>query len=232
MAPKYILGGTAAIRFLRSNRAELFCPEFIKKFTHWYACRPQFVDLRSTRGHSHASSAGNASRKGGTMRISRPAPAAGSAGSVVQDTQAPSAPARVANTEWPNRPRGIRRVPTHSVGRARERRAYARARLSLPLRLERVAGQRHTQPHSLRTANISSSGLFFLAPLRMDAGTPIELEVQLIHPPLARATVRMSAAAHVVRSEPAEQAGWYGVAAAFDDISYRRDENLLERSSP
>ncbi len=166
------------------------------------------------------------------MRMSRPAPAAGSAGSVVQDPQAPSAPARAADTEWTNRPRGIKRVPTHAVGRARERRAYARARLSLPLHLERVAGQRHTQQYSLQTANISSSGLFFLSPLRMDAGTPIELEVQLIGQPLARATVRMSAAAHVTRTEPAEKVGWYGVAAAFDDISYRRDENLLERLSP
>src|SRR6266446_6282250 len=202
MAPKYIPGLTAAIRFLRSNRAEPLCPEFIKKFTYWYAYRPQFVDLRSTRRHSLASSAGNASLipKGGTMRMSRPAPAAGSAGSVVQDPQAPSAPARAADTEWTNRPRGIKRVPTHAVGRARERRAYARARLSLPL--------------------------------RMDAGTPIELEVQLIGQPLARATVRMSAAAHVTRTEPAEKVGWYGVAAAFDDISYRRDENLLERLSP
>ncbi len=144
------------------------------------------------------------------MRMSRPAPAAGSAGSVVQDPQAPSAPARAADTEWPNRPRGIKRVPTHAVGRARERRAYARARLSLPLHLERVAGQRHTQQYSLQT----------------------ELEVQLIGQPLARATVRMSAAAHVTRTEPAEKVGWYGVAAAFDDISYRRDENLLERFSP
>jgi hypothetical protein len=123
-------------------------------------------------------------------------------------------------------------VPTHTVGRARERRAYARARLFLPLSLERVAGQRHTQQYSLLTSNISSSGLFFLAPLRIDTGTPIELEVQLISQPSARATVHMSAVAHVVRTEPAEETGWYGVAAAFDDISYRRVENLLEQSSP
>jgi hypothetical protein len=38
----------------------------------------------------------------------------------------------------------------------------------------------------------------------------------------------MSALAYVVRTEPAEKPGWYGVAAAFDDISYRRDENMLE----
>jgi c-di-GMP-binding flagellar brake protein YcgR len=120
-------------------------------------------------------------------------------------------------------------VPTHTVGRARERRAYARARLRLPLRLDRVAGQRYTQQYSLETANISSSGLFFLSPLGIEAGTPIELEVQLISQPVARATVHMNAVAHVVRTEPAEKAGWYGVAAAFDDISYRRDENLLER---
>src|SRR5690348_1251185 len=109
------------------------------------------------------------------MRVSRPALTAGAARSAIEAPQAPSVPARAADPDWPNRkqPRGIDRVPTHAVGRARERRAYARARLSLPLRLERVAGQRHLQPHSLHTANISSSGLFFLSPVRLEAGTPI-----------------------------------------------------------
>ena len=168
------------------------------------------------------------------MRISRPAPTAGPAKSVTQDPRAPSVPASAADAEWPNReqPRGIKRVPTHAVGRARERRAYARARLSLPLRLERVAGQRHTQAYSLQTANISSSGIFFLSPLRIEAGTPIEVEVQLIGQPLARAKVHMSAIAHVVRTETAQKVGWFGVAAAFDDISYRRDENFLPEFSP
>jgi len=164
------------------------------------------------------------------MRVPRPALTAGPAESVIQDPQAPSVSARAADTEWPDhrQPRGINRVPTHTVGRARERRAYARARLSLPLRLERVAGQRHTQHYFLQTADISSSGLFFLSPLRIEAGTPIELEVKLIAQPVARATVHMSAIAHVVRTETAEKPGWYGVAAAFDDISYHRDENFVE----
>lgn len=168
------------------------------------------------------------------MRVFRSAPTAGPSGSIIQDPPVPSAPARAADTEWANRkqPRGINRVPTHTVGRARERRAYVRARLSLPLQLERVAGQRHTQHYYLQTVNISSSGLFFLSPLPIEAGTPIELEVQLIRQPVARATVHMSAVAHVIRTEPAEKAGWFGVAAAFDDISYRRDEKLPERSSP
>jgi PilZ domain len=164
------------------------------------------------------------------MRVSRPALAAGASESVIQDPQIPSVPARAADAEWTNRrqPRGINRVPTHTVGRVRERRAYARARLSLPLRLERVAGQCHTQHYFLQTTDISSSGLFFLSPLRIEAGTPIELEVKLIAQPVARATVHMSAVAHVVRAEAAEKPGWYGVAAAFDDISYRRDEKFPE----
>jgi hypothetical protein len=167
------------------------------------------------------------------MFVSRPATTGGPARSEIQDPQAPGIPALVADADWTNsrQPRGINRVPTHTVGRARERRSYARARLSLPLRLERVAGQRHTQHYSLQTTNISSSGLFFLSPLRIECGTPIEVEVKLITQPVARATVHMSAVAHVVRTEPAEEAGWYGVAAAFDDISYRRDENILESSS-
>jgi hypothetical protein len=94
--------------------------------------------------------------------------------------------------------------------------------------LERVAGQCHTQHYFLQTTDISSSGLFFLSPLRIEAGTPIELEVKLIAQPVARATVHMSAAAHVVRTEAAEKPGWYGVAASFDDISYRRDEKFPE----
>ena len=164
------------------------------------------------------------------MRISRPALAAGPSESVIQDPQAPSVPARAADAEWTNRRqlRGINRVPTHTVGRVRERSAYARARLSLPLRLDRVAGQRHTQHYFLQTTDISSSGLFFLSPLRIEAGTPIELEVKLIAQPVARATVHMSAIAHVVRTEAAEKPGWYGVAASFDDISYRRDEKFPE----
>jgi PilZ domain-containing protein len=163
------------------------------------------------------------------MRVSRPALTARPAESTIRDPQAPAAPARAADNDWPNhnQPRGINRVPTHTVGRAHERRNYTRARLSLPLRLERVAGQRHTHGYPLQTANISSSGLFFLSPLRIEAGTPIEVDVQLISQPLARATVHMNAVAHVVRAEAAEKVGWYGVAAAFDDISYRRDENSL-----
>ena len=168
------------------------------------------------------------------MRVFRPALAAGPAESVVQEPDTRSSPLHSAATEYTDRrrPRGINRVPTHTVGRAQERRAYVRARLSLPLRLERVAGQRQAQQHPLQTANISSSGLFFLSPVRIEAGMPIEIEVELISRPPARATVRMSAVAHVVRSEGAEEKGWYGVAAAFDDISYRRDESLLDEFSP
>src|SRR5579883_3465287 len=68
------------------------------------------------------------------MRVCRPASTPGTAETVIGDPQAPSAPARAADKEWPSRrqPRGINRVPTHTVGRAKERRAYVRARLALP----------------------------------------------------------------------------------------------------
>src|SRR5436305_8389563 len=61
------------------------------------------------------------------------------------------------------RPRGIAGVPTHTVGRSRERRAYARARLALKLCVQRVAGQRCTQLLALHTHDISSTGVFFLS---------------------------------------------------------------------
>src|SRR5579864_7884523 len=68
------------------------------------------------------------------------------------------------------KPRGIASVPTHAVRHVEERRAYTRAKLSLPLRLKRIAGQRDHKQHLLRTANISSSGVLFLCPQQIEPG--------------------------------------------------------------
>jgi len=136
---------------------------------------------------------------------------------------------------WPARahhPKGIARVPTHTVGRARERRRYARARLTLPIVLQRVAGQRGSFERTLHTRDISSSGVFFMSPQEIGPGTPIEIEVLLVNRPLGRGAVRMCAEAHVVRSEPAEEDGWFGLAVTFDDISYRRDDAVSSRKAP
>jgi len=127
------------------------------------------------------------------------------------------------------KPRMFARVPTHVVGVVHDQRAYPRAALSLPLRLKRVAGQQEPLPISLVTKNISSSGVYFLCPRRIEPGTPIELEVGLVERPLGRGSVRMSTAAHVVRIEPTQTPGWHGLAATFDDISFQRDEPIPSR---
>jgi hypothetical protein len=118
------------------------------------------------------------------------------------------------------------RVPTHTIGAARERRSYPRAALRLPLRLKRVAGQCEPVPVTLLTQNISSSGVYFLAPRWIEPGTPIELEVALVERPLGRGSVRMATAAHVVRVDPTKTQGWHGLAAAFDDITFKRDDPI------
>jgi hypothetical protein len=132
---------------------------------------------------------------------------------------------------WTTRakPKGIARVPTHAVRPPEERRAYARAKLSLPLRLRRVAGQRDLLGESLRTTNISSSGVLFQCPKRIEPGTPIEIEVCLVDRPFGRGTVRMKTEAHVVRAEASSRPGWHLVAATFDDISFQREEPLPSR---
>jgi hypothetical protein len=127
------------------------------------------------------------------------------------------------------RPKGIARVPTHAVRPPDERRAYARARLSLPLWVKRIAGQRERLEEPLRTANISSSGVLFLCPQRIEPGTPIEIEVCLVDRPFGRGTVRMRTEAHIVRAEPASRPGWHALAATFDDISFHREEPLPSR---
>ena len=123
------------------------------------------------------------------------------------------------------RPGSITRVPTHTVGRAPERRAYIRARLSLPLRVQRIAGRSNSKPYSLHTADISSSGIFFLFPQPLSAETPLELEVLLVDRPFGRGSVRMCTTARVVRSQESNKQGWHGLAAVFDDIRFVRDDH-------
>jgi hypothetical protein len=139
-----------------------------------------------------------------------------------------SATSAVQAPSWTTRakPKGIARVPTHAVRPVEERRSYTRAKLSLPLRVKRIAGQRDHRHQPLRTANISSSGVLFLCPQHIDPGTPVELEVCLVDRPLGRGTVKMSTEAHVVRAEPASRSGWHSVAVCFDDITFHREEPL------
>jgi len=149
----------------------------------------------------------------------------------VTELSARSATSVIEPPSWTTRakPKGIARVPTHAVRPPEERRAYARAKLSLPLRIQRIAGQREDMRESLRTANISSSGVLFLCPQRIEPGTPVQIEVCLVDRPFGRGTVRMMTEAHIVRAEPASRPGWHSLAATFDDITFQREEPLPAR---
>jgi hypothetical protein len=149
----------------------------------------------------------------------------------VKELSARSATSVIEPPSWTTRakPKGIARVPTHSVRPPEERRSYARAKLSLPLRMKRVAGQREPTGEPLRTTNISSSGVLFLCPQRIEPGTPVEIEVCLVDRPFGRGTVRMRTEAHIVRAEPASRPGWHSLAATFDDITFQREEPLPSR---
>lgn len=149
----------------------------------------------------------------------------------IKDLSAHASATVVDTPSWTTRakPKGISRVPTHAVRPVEERRVYARAKLSLALRLLRVAGQRENKQQTLRTTNISSSGVLFLCPLRIEPGTPIEIEVCLVDRPRGQGTVRMMTEAHIVRAEPAAEPGWHSLAAIFDNITFQRDEHLPSR---
>src|ERR1700684_1387456 len=86
----------------------------------------------------------------------------------------------VASSAGTPGPQRFARVPTHAIGVARERRNNPRASLSLPLRLTRVGNRLEPIPGTLATRNISSSGVYFLAPRDFQPGTAIELGVALI----------------------------------------------------
>ena len=116
------------------------------------------------------------------------------------------------------------RVPTHAVGVHPEHREYPRATLRLPLRLRSVNDVQEKFPITLVTRDISSSGVFFLAPRELKPGTPIELEVALVERPLGQGRVHMNTFAHIVRAEETDTPGWHGYAASFDDFALQRDD--------
>ena len=122
--------------------------------------------------------------------------------------------------------RRFARVPTHAVGVFPEQREYPRASLRLPLRLRSVNGRNEDFPITLVTRDISSTGVFFLCPRKLDVHTPIELEVVLVSRPMGRGNVVIVSQARVTRIEPAAMPSWFGVAASFDDLEFDRDDNI------
>jgi hypothetical protein len=126
-------------------------------------------------------------------------------------------------------PRRFARVPTHAIGVADDRRRYPRASLSLPLRLTRIGDKVEPVPVTLVTRNISSGGVYFLAPREIEPGMAIELEVALVDRPLGFGRVQMCTAAHIVRAEDTDTPGWRAYAASFDDFALERDDSLPRR---
>jgi c-di-GMP-binding flagellar brake protein YcgR len=115
------------------------------------------------------------------------------------------------------------------VGAHPEQREYPRATLKLPLRLHSVGGVPEQHPITLVTRNISSTGVYFLSPKELAAGTSVELEVVLVSKPMGLGNVVMLTLARVRRIEPTAMPGWYGVAAAFEDVQFDRDDSLPSR---
>lgn len=144
--------------------------------------------------------------------------------------EAPRVPAlRLAPLLSPTQPRRFVRVPTHAVGVHPEHREYPRATLNLPLRLRGAGGVPEESPITLVTRDISSTGVFFLCPRQLPVGVSIELEIVLVRKPLGLGNVVMATMAHVCRTEAASMPGWYGIAAAFDDVQFDRDDRIPSR---
>lgn len=120
--------------------------------------------------------------------------------------------------------RRFARVPTHAVGVFNEQREYPRASLRLPLRLRSVGSIAEKYPITLVTRDISSTGVFFLCPKRIELHSSIELEIVLVSRPMGRGNVVAVAVARVRRVEAANMPGWFGIAASFDDLKFDRDD--------
>jgi hypothetical protein len=136
---------------------------------------------------------------------------------------------KVAPLLRPEQPRRFARVPTHAVGVHPEHREYPRATLNLPLRLRSVDHVPERFPITLVTRDISSTGVYFLCPKHLAIDTPVELEIVLVSRPMGRGNVVIASMATVRRIEPAAMPGWYGVAVAFTDVQFDRDDGIPSR---
>ncbi len=143
---------------------------------------------------------------------------------------APRVPAlRLAPFLVPAQPRRFVRVPTYAVGVHPEHREYPRAALNLALRLRGAGGVPEESPRTLVTRDLSSTGVYFLCPRRLTVGSSIELEIVLVSKPLGLGNVVVATMAHVCRTEAAAMPGWFGIAAAFDDVQFDRDDHIPSR---
>lgn len=145
-------------------------------------------------------------------------------------TSYPIAPStKVSSSGTEAHPRRFARVPTHAVGIHPEHREYPRATLKLPLKLRSVNHVAEDFPITLVTRDISSTGVYFLCPKPLSAGSHVELEIVLVSRPLGHGNVVLATHARVQRIEPAATPGWYGVAASFDDVQFDRDDRVPSR---
>jgi c-di-GMP-binding flagellar brake protein YcgR len=100
------------------------------------------------------------------------------------------------------------------------------------LRLRAVDGFPEEFPITLVTRDISSTGVFFLAPKLLPIGSSIELEIVLVSRPMGCGNVVIATSAKVRRADPAAMPKWFGIAASFDDLQFGRDDGLPGRFDP
>ncbi len=94
------------------------------------------------------------------------------------------------------------------------------------MRLRSVENVAEKYPITLVTRDISSTGVFFLCPKRLELNAGIELEIVLVSRPLGHGNVVAVTVARVRRIEAANMPGWFGIAASFDDLQFDRDDGV------
>ncbi len=106
-----------------------------------------------------------------------------------------------------------------------DRRMNPRLPLQLPLEVCRTNGQGvRVLGASLVSRDISTMGVYFVSPERLERGAQVELDVALVDRPLDRGRVRLKTRGEVVRVEPDGAEGNHGLAVRFDEISFHYED--------
>jgi len=106
-----------------------------------------------------------------------------------------------------------------------EQREYPRASLNLPMRLRSAAECPKNFDNACHSQH-QLHGSLFLCPRQLTVGASIELEIVLVSKPLGLGKRCRYHNGARLQNGIRRYAGWHGIAAAFDDVQFDRDDRI------
>ena len=111
-----------------------------------------------------------------------------------------------------------------------EHRKYRRYNLTLPVRVKSRTSEIDAPAIETSTTNLSAHGIYLLISEDLEMDSALDLEITLPAELTGGNSVKLRCRGKVVRLEPKNAAGKFGVGAVIQDYSFIRQENRAEKN--